>query len=358
MSHAPASRAARHAPPRRPRRLATPLAAAALMVLVVAVGLFLRGGGEPAPNGSPTTDAPAGASDLMVFSITGARHAYIAVIGSGGGRPASAIVMEPGTVFEVPGGGEATLEQIGAGLGDSMRIAIANAIGAWIPRFAVTDLDHFASMLDRQGGLDVNLPDTYTVADSVLGPGSTPMSGIQVATLLRSAGDDASLRFASVLQAFLATGPEVRATDLLATGDATGVAESFVAAEGATVQVSPTRVVAGTVRTPLEPDFETMVHEAFGTGVAVRVLVQNGSGSPGVGEGVARLLLPAGFRIVLSQNADSFDHETTQILATGDAHVEEARLVRDLLGVGVVKVSQVPSGLGDVTIIVGKDFEG
>lgn len=358
MSHVPASRSARHAPPRRPRRLATPLAAAVLVVVVATVGLVMWGGGKPSPEGSPTSPPPAGRSDLMVVSITGARHAYIAVIGTGGGRPAAAIAMEPGTMFEVPGAGEATLEQIGAGEGDSMRIAIANAIGAWIPRFAVTDLDHFAALLDRQGGLEVNLADSYTVGDALLGPGVTPMNGLQVATLLRSAGDDASLRFASVLQALLAAGPEVRATDLLATGDAAGVAESFTAAKGASVTVSPTRVVAGTVRTPLEPDFDTLVHESFGTGVAVRVLVQNGSGRPGVGEGVARLLLPAGFRIVLSQNADSFDHETTLILATGDAHVEEARLVRDLLGVGVVKVSQVPSGLGDVTIVVGKDFEG
>jgi hypothetical protein len=126
----------------------------------------------------------------------------------------------------------------------------------------------------------------------------------------------------------------------------------------AEVQVAPTKVVGGTALVPSQPDFDDLVGRIFGTPVPVRALVQNGSGAPGIGEAVGRDLIPAGFRIVLSENASSFDHATTTITATGDAHLADANAARQALGVGDVQVTQVPSGLADVTIVAGRDFQG
>ena len=53
------------------------------------------------------------------------------------------------------------------------------------------------------------------------------------------------------------------------------------------------------------------------------MIVQNGSGEPGVGESVAVKIIPAGFRIVLSQNAQTFDVGKTDVFANGPDH--EAR---------------------------------
>jgi hypothetical protein len=75
-----------------------------------------------------------------------------------------------------------------------------------------------------------------------------------------------------------------------------------------------------------------------------------------VGEDVGADLIPAGFRIVLSENADTFDHQTTQIIAAGSENEPAAQDARDALGLGKVIVSQVASGLADVTIVVGKDY--
>ena len=100
------------------------------------------------------------------------------------------------------------------------------------------------------------------------------------------------------------------------------------------------------------------VAQRFGVATPVPVIVQNGAGTPGLGEHVAARVLPLGFRVVLSQNADVFGYERTRIIANSDDALADARRIRRALGVGRVGVSQVPSGLGDITIIVGEDFTG
>ena len=58
--------------------------------------------------------------------------------------------------------------------------------------------------------------------------------------------------------------------------------------------------------------------ELFGvTRTPVPVLVQNGGRNRGVGEAVGRLIIRRGFRIMLSQNAETFDHGETEIVALG-----------------------------------------
>jgi LytR cell envelope-related transcriptional attenuator len=99
-----------------------------------------------------------------------------------------------------------------------------------------------------------------------------------------------------------------------------------------------------------------VVTEAFGTEMPVPAIVQNGNGTPGVGEEVGRRIIPAGFRVVLSQNAASFNLPTTDVIANGEDNLEDAKAARKAIGVGRVGVSQVPSGLGDITIVVGEDF--
>jgi len=184
------------------------------------------------------------------------------------------------------------------------------------------------------------------------------MSGNQVVTFLYEKAEDTALRWSSVLQAFLKAAPAVPRSDLVETDDAAAVAAVLGAASGAEVQVAPTKVVGATAIIPAQPDFDELVGRLFGTPIPVRAFVQNGSGIPGIGEAVARDLLPQGFRIVLTGNAESFNHDTTLITAIGADHLDDANRARSALGVGTVRVSQVPSGLADVTIVVGRDFKG
>ncbi|TMK90238.1 MAG: LytR family transcriptional regulator [Actinobacteria bacterium] len=253
--------------------------------------------------------------------MTGAPNALLAVVGIGGGQTPAGLVLPPGMTVIVPGQGETPTEQVQALPGDSMRISVSNAVGVWAPHFAVMNLNGFRDTIDRIGGLTVNLPDIYTVGGSVLGPGRTHMSGNQVVTFLYAKAEDTALRWSSVLEAFLKAAPAIPQNDLTESDDAAGAAAVLGAASGAQVQVAPTKVVGATAIVPAQPDFDELVGRLFATPIPVRAFVQNGSGSPGSGEAVARDLLPQGFRIVLTGNAESFNHDTTLITAIGAEHL-------------------------------------
>jgi hypothetical protein len=160
------------------------------------------------------------------------------------------------------------------------------------------------------------------------------------------------------VQALLRERVRLGEEDLAASDGVAGVRRVFQGARGAAVAAFPTTSVAGSVTVPLQPELDRAVAQRFGFGRPVPVIVQNGVGAPGLGQEVAEALLPLGFRVVLSQNADVFGYERTRVIANGNAAVPDARRIRDALGVGRVGVSQVPSGIGDITIIVGEDFTG
>lgn len=91
----------------------------------------------------------------------------------------------------------------------------------------------------------------------------------------------------------------------------------------------------------------------------VRVQVLNGVGVPGIGHAVGRRLEGAGYRIVLTDNASSFDFSQTRVLVYSESPQarRQAERVRERLGVGTIQVSRQPLSLVDVTIVVGADFE-
>jgi hypothetical protein len=220
------------------------------------------------------------------------------------------------------------------------------------------ELRNLGEIVDRSGGITVNLPDAASLGSAVLGPGETEMSGTQVETYLFEPSPDAALRWQAVLDGVLALGPTISATDLTETDDGEAVAAVVAGAAGASARVLPTHVVAASVLVPDQPRWDALVMRSFGTPEPVATEVQNGSGSPGVGESVAARILPEGFRVALSGNAESFDHATTEVVANGEPHTDDAHAILRALGTGTIRVSPVASGIADVTIVVGKDFQG
>jgi hypothetical protein len=335
------------------------------VVVIVAFGVAVAriGGGDgaaasPSATGSAPSPVASTSADLLALSITGAPNALLAVVGTSASDTPAALVLPPSMIVVVPGQGETVTEDVQALPGDSMRVAVSNAVGTWTDRYAVMELSQLGRVVDRAGGISANLPDAYPLGGTVLGPGKTHMTGDQVVTLLHADADDIDLRWAAVLDGLLQAAPSLTQDDLAETDDASASVATFTSASGAEVQVAPTKVVGGTVLVPSQPDFDELVGRIFGTPLPVRALVQNGTGTPGIGEAVGRDLIPAGFRVVLSENASTFDHATTTITATGNEHLADAEAAKRALGVGDVQVTQVPSGLADVTIVVGRDFEG
>jgi len=127
----------------------------------------------------------------------------------------------------------------------------------------------------------------------------------------------------------------------------------------ATVEELPTEPAQQRFLIADQPGITKLMSSAFGmdTAPVARVSVLNGSGVPGVGEDVAKVMIPAGFRIVSSQNAQKFGHTTTQVIAQGEEAGPLAEQLHTLLGVGRVIVVAQRSGFADITLLVGEDFK-
>jgi hypothetical protein len=329
---------------------------ALLLVLVVVLNRDGRGGDDA--DTSPVLSRAS--SPTLAFSVTGAPHALMAAIGaSTPQRQAAVIPIPPELTFVMPGQGETVVDELRALPASSVQVGMSNMLGAWMTHVAVMDLDGLAAVVDRAGGITVRVPEGITLrSGGNLDAGDQTLSGKQVRALLAAPGDDEQLRWEIVLEGLLAEPPALKPRDFVETDDAVGAAATWGAASSPRTVSIPTMVVAGTVELAQEPALDQLVSGAFGTPVPVPVVVQNGNGKPGVGEEVARRLIPAGFRVALSQNAQRFNVVRTDILANGTENRADAGKVRRALGVGRVRASQVPSGIGDVTIVVGKDFPG
>jgi hypothetical protein len=293
---------------------------------------------------------------LLALSVTGAPKPLLAVVGTAGSPPA-AMGVPQGLTLEVPGAGDLTTRRVAALPGAGVQVALSNMVGAWAAHYAVTDLAHLATLVDRNDGLRVELPEAVTLDEEVMGPGRVRMTGVQVAAFLGAENQNTFTRWEVVLAGLLASPPKLDSADLTETDDVAGVQATLAGAKGGRIETLPVQVAAATVRVPKYPALDELMAERFGVKrTPVPVIVQNAVGTAGVGQAVGRLIIGRGFRVTLSQNAVTFDKDVTQIVALGEEHLGDARRLRAALGVGRIAVSQVASGIGDVQIIVGKDF--
>lgn len=88
---------------------------------------------------------------------------------------------------------------------------------------------------------------------------------------------------------------------------------------------------------------------------AIRVIVYNGAGIPGIAGEAAQVLIRSGFRVVDTKNADNFDYDTTRIVVRrGD--ISQGTKVYNALGVGEVSSEPSDAEVADVIVIIGKDY--
>jgi len=319
------------------RTAASAVALLAVVALLIAVTLSRRGGEEPA---SPT---PArSVSELVLFVVDAPAGSLVAVVGStadGGGR---AVVIPANLPITIPGQGDGLVSDVVAGSGRPGQVAVSNLLGLWVDHHAVTDLAHLSAFIDRAGGIEV---------------GGVTRTGPETVASLQQ-GPGRQLAWQTAVGGLLATGATWEPSDYLDVDAGEKVSAILGAGERSVVEPLPTRVSAGGQE---EPDYEqigpvlTAVLGAPNRAIAP-VIVLNGSGAPGVGEDVAKRIVPVGYRVVVSDNASTFDHEETLIVVGSEHDRQIAEHVRDLLGVGQVVVSGPPSGIAQVTIVVGKDF--
>jgi LytR cell envelope-related transcriptional attenuator len=92
-------------------------------------------------------------------------------------------------------------------------------------------------------------------------------------------------------------------------------------------------------------------------GDATLLVVLNGVGEPGIGEEMARILIPSGLRLMSSENANRFDDEVTTIVAASEEDIPSAQQAQELLGAGQILLGAQPP-LSDVILAVGRGFSG
>ncbi len=335
-----------------------------LVVLVAGVYALTRTGPDSAGDGlSPrpgTSSSPgsatAPAADLAVLSITGGSGPMILVVGDARGPVAIALPQRLTQV--VPGMGEVDLDALGQLDGATVRIGVSNTLGVWVRHFGVASVQSIAKAVDGAGGIPMDLGRAFKANGTTVGPGTVNLTGAQVTAFLSGPQAAASARWGAFSRALLSQRLPLPPTALVETDNAAAVSRLLAAAKGARPTVLPVTDVGGLVQVPDLTAIDALATTLLGSGgTPTPVIVQNGSGVPGVGADVAERLIPAGFRVVLSTNAETFSVRRTLIIALGTDVAGEAKRARHALGLGVMSVSSVPSGVGDVKIIVGKDFK-
>lgn len=91
------------------------------------------------------------------------------------------------------------------------------------------------------------------------------------------------------------------------------------------------------------------------TGKRVTVQVLNGCGERGLALDVTRFLRANGCDVVEMGNASHFHHNVTRIIAK-NGNIEDARIVRDALGIGEISSDPDSTLLLDVTVLIGSDY--
>lgn len=317
------------------------LSLAALVLVMVAAWLAVRMA-TSAPSAEPTSARPA---DLALLLFDDGQTPIAAVVGSGGSVAPAALVLPGSLALTIPGQGDGTVDAVAQLPAGTAATAVANLLGVPIGEAAPIDAEHLAAVVDRAGGVEI---------------GGQTRSGAQVVASLRRADADRAQLWSDVLRGLFTRGVTWRPTDLPTAEHPTVTAALLSGARRAAVEVLPTEAAAGDLLRADPRVVQSLMSSAFGFPArpVEPVIVLNGSGVPGIGEAVAERLIPGGFRVVVSENASSFDHDTTLIVVSSEDHRASGEAVRDLLGVGDVEVAGPASGLADITVVVGKDFEG
>ncbi len=392
----------------RRRRLRRRLLLAGGVVLVVAglvaAGVLLWPDGT---GGGSASEAP---EDGPVAGV-GEQETLLLVRTEGPGRPASGftllavspdradVVFVPAsTLVELPGFGLdrlALAQQYG---GTTLSAAgLENLLGIEVDAVAAVDREGLATLLQEVGGFEVDVAQRLVArADDGTGevafePGRQYLNGARLAdywaftergdteldtfprqqavlTGLFAVLQDDGARAAFVDRADQVLDGDVDRDDLAAFVDGLAAASAAEAVRFHLLPVEPfgagddvlpaTYHLRGQAAAELVDAVLAGSVPDGGGADAVPVQVLNGVGRPGIGREVDAALQGLGLRIVLSENARSFDFEQTQIVIYDESAAtrQRAEQVREALGVGTILVSRQPQSVVAMTIVVGADF--
>ncbi len=390
-----AARAERQRRDQRRRLIAAGCAAALLFGLL---GWFLAHRGDGAEGQAAATTGRTQSTVLLQIgdrTVTG-----LALLATDPANGDGAVVLLPTRLMvDVAGfgpmtlGAAAALDPAAAGAN-----ALADSLGVTVDGTWVLGQRGFAALVDAAGGVtvdvdtDINGPGANKDTQVILIPAGTQTldgaSAVVYASFLGEGEPEQSrlARLDAVLSAVLAGLPtDADAATLqlgsLGSGSTSTLPESLPtfltnlrSAEANTSVVHRTLPVktidAGgpvpalgidtVAASALVKDLLASSAAAQRPGGDVRVLVQNGVGTPGLGSSARDLLVAEGFTYVAGGNASSFGNATSLVLITDGTAAKRAEglAIANALGLSEksLRVTSQGQSIADVVVVLGKDY--
>ena len=364
------------------RRGGLALLAAALvafLVVIVARPWHHSGARSTAPRHSapPARLGALPASAVLVQQdAQGGAASITLLVASSSGRGGRVVFVPPATMTEVPSFG---LDALGRGLAlggpPLFQVTLENLLGVALPPATVVNDAQLAALVQPAAPLDVDVPDRVEQTDShgsvsvLWEQGPAGIGAADVPRFLSAPGQGNDLarlaRHQSFWTAWLTTVGRDPAKLGPAPPDLTKVLRVLAAGPVSYDTLPVEAVDAGSGGDEVYRVRPSELDQLLGqllpssrTGARIRVQVLNGTGAIGVALKAAQRLVPAGAQVTLSGNADSFAYAQTQIVFYDRSRQQLATQVRQALGTGKLVLSRRPLDVVDVTVVIGRDFNG
>jgi hypothetical protein len=393
-----AERAARRAAARR-RNLMILVAGAVALVLVLGSLLLVGGGGD---DDTSTRNPGPATMRTMLVQVTGPDGvaASSAVVGATARERTGSVVLIPSRLLvdvagtgNLPFGETATLPEPSA-----PSQALTDLLGVRIDDSWVLTQEGLAELVDAVGGVqaavdvDVVVPDGEGGETVVARAGSQQLGGEAAAAyatyLAEGEPEQARLaRFDDVLSGLLAALPDDRAGLVAALEKAGDGSRSTLEAAALATRLDAMRDAAqaeslvsdvlpvteidtgssvpsygidsGQVAATMRALFPGALQKDAG-GEVLRVLVENGVGTPGLVEKARARLVDDGFRFVNGGNAADFGFEQSAVIIPDgtEQNIRRGQRVAASLGLpdSAVTTSDRGQTVADVIVILGRDF--
>ncbi|MBV9041625.1 MAG: LCP family protein [Acidimicrobiia bacterium] len=354
-----------------------------LAVTVVAIVVLLLAHpwrtGAPAAQHHPagaTRNAPLPSSAVLVQKDAQGGAVSITLLvanpATGGGH---VVFVPPATMTEIPSFGlDGAGKALSLGGPAVLQTTLENLLGVPLPPALVVGDPQITSYVQAAGALNVDVPTRVEQVDAAgnvnvlwdAGPGSLSPGDVPRFLSARGQGNDLG-RLARHQAFWTAWLSKIAHDPSLAAGLPPDLARVVrpLAAGAVSYQTLPVQAVDGgsggdEVYQVRQADLDQLMGQLL-PGVStdrIRVQVLNGTGAIGSTRNVTARLVPAGAHVVLSGNADSFAYAQTQIVFYDRSQQQAAERVRQALGTGRLVLSRQPLDVVDVTVVIGRDFNG
>ncbi len=364
----------------KPRRnhLITFVAALLSVLLVVGIGLYSAISGSPAkaPKAAPVVLKNFLPYMLVVNGGSAQADSIMVFMPNRTSKGGSILLIPSGTMTQVVPGGELTLASAltpEQGVDPSVRMknTVENLLGVSMGGIAVVNDQQFAQLVQPAGNIEVNLPDPIgggSTQSFAAGPNTITPS--QSGAFLAASDQTGELGQLDRLDLFLHGWFKKMSSDPSAV-PSTNIFLSttfMILAKGAIqIQVLPVndmgqQVNGGDLFSVDNSALPGLVKSTFPSparAVTPRATVQllNGTGQLGVDATAMNKIVPT-VSVTLSGNAATFNYPATQIVYYDSKGKAAATQIQSELGVGNITQASHPSGIVDVTVIIGADFHG